>query len=180
MKGLLIIDMQVGSFKPYTLRYDTFGVIQRINTLAQRFRNNNQFVIFVQHDGAKEGNFIPQTSDWQILPELRTLPEDIFVSKTANDAFYKSELESILHRFNITELFITGCATDFCIDSTIKSALNKDFKINVIADGHTTASRPHIDAQTAIQHYNWLWAEMTPTKYKIVVKNAEAFTKLNE
>lgn len=31
MKALLIIDMQIGSFKPYALRYDTLGVIERIN-----------------------------------------------------------------------------------------------------------------------------------------------------
>jgi nicotinamidase-related amidase len=180
MKGLLIIDMQVGSFKPYSLRHDTLGVIERINILSKKFRDKNQFVIFIQHDGSKESSFVPKTNDWQLLPELIRLPEDIFISKTANDSFYNSELQNILTKHNIIELFITGCATDFCVDSTVKSALNKDYKVNVIADGHTTASRPYIDAETAIQHYNWLWADMTPTKHKLVVFKTEELTDFNE
>jgi nicotinamidase-related amidase len=45
MKALLIIDMQNGSFKPYTARYDTLGVIERINNLSSYFRNSLQKVI---------------------------------------------------------------------------------------------------------------------------------------
>ncbi len=174
MEALIIIDMQIGSFKPYSLRHDTLGTIERINLLSKKFRDNKQFVIFIQHDGSKENNFVPYTEDWQILPELNRFPEDIIVSKTANDSFYHSELYNILIEKNITELFICGCATDFCVDSTVKSALTKDFKVTIIADGHTTADRPFIDAETTINHYNWLWADMTPTKYKLsVVKTIE-------
>ena len=169
MKALLIIDMQMGSFKPYGLRFDTLGVIDRINALSDYFRASNNKVIFIQHDGTKENCFLPNTEDWKILPELAKESNDTIVSKTANDAFYNTDLQAILTRNNITELFITGCATDFCVDSTIKSALTKEYCITVIADGHTTADRPHLTASAVIQHYNWLWADMTPTKEKIQV-----------
>lgn len=177
-KALLIIDMQKGSFKPYTLRYDTFGVIERINTLSTYFRQNNDPVIFIQHDGSKENHFLPETEDWQLLPELLKHADDIVVSKTANDAFYQTDLEKILSENGITELYITGCATDFCVDATLKSALSKDYRITVAEDAHTTADRPHITAPTVIQHYNWLWADMTPTKAKIqVIKTNELLSK---
>ncbi len=178
MKALLIIDMQLGSFRPYTLRHDTLGIINTINTLAKQFRDRKQLVIHIQHDGSKENCFIPGTDDWKLLPELTQMPEDLLVSKTANDSFYNSELETVLNKYNITDLFITGCATDFCVDSTIKSALNKDYKVNVISNGHTTANRPHIDAPIVIKHYNWLWADMTATKHKITVTEAEALKDL--
>jgi nicotinamidase-related amidase len=144
MKALLIIDMQKGSFKPYTLRYDTQGLIERINNLSSYFRDSLQKVIFIQHDGSKEDSFLPHTEDWKILPELTIHSNDLFISKTANDAFYNTDLQSILEKENITILFITGCATDFCVDATIKSALSKDYDITVIEDGHTTADRPYI------------------------------------
>lgn len=169
MKALLIIDMQKGSFKPYSLRHDTLGTIDRINFLAEYFRANNYPVIFIQHHGTKENCFLPNSEDWEIIPELVRLPNDIAVSKTANDSFYKSSLQSILSKNNISELFITGCATDFCVDTTLKSALSRDYKVTVIEDGHTTASRPYIDAQTVINHYNWLWSDMSPTKHKLAV-----------
>ena len=169
MKALLIIDMQKGSFKPYSLRHDTLGTIDRINSLSNDFRAHHYPVIFIQHDGTKENCFLPNTNDWEILPELVRLPNDIIISKTANDSFYKTVLQEKLSKTDVTELFITGCATDFCVDTTIKSALSKDYKVTVIEDGHTTASRPFMDAQTVINHYNWLWNEMSATKYKLAV-----------
>ncbi|MDP4679751.1 MAG: hypothetical protein NWS46_05220 [Cyclobacteriaceae bacterium] len=40
-KVLLVIDMQKGSFIPKTARYDTEGVVSRINSLANQFRTQN-------------------------------------------------------------------------------------------------------------------------------------------
>jgi len=172
MKALLIIDMQKGSFKPYSIRHDALSTIERINFLAQQFRSNNYPVLFIQHDGRAENCFIPGTDDWQILPELTIESPDIIISKTVNDSFYNTGLETILLGKAVSELFIAGCATDFCVDTTIKSALSKDYKITVVADGHTTASRPFADAQTIISHYNWVWSDMSPTKHKISVLKA--------
>jgi len=177
MKALLIIDMQLGSFKPYTLRYDTMGVIKRINDLSRYFRGKNDKVIFIQHDGTKENDFLPGSADWELLPELNVASSDTIISKTANDSFYKTRLHETLAANNITELFITGCATDFCVDTTVKSAISKDYKVTVIEDGHTTASRPHINAETVIRYYNWLWADMAPTKHKIRVVNSADLVK---
>ena len=179
MKALLIIDMQVGSFKPYTLRYDTLGVIERINKLSNYFRTNNDKVIIVQHDGTKENTFLPNTPDWELLPELIRNPNDFIVSKSANDSFYHTDLQDILTENNITELFVTGCATDFCIDSTVKSAVSKDYEVTVVEDAHTTADRPHLNAPKVIEHYNWVWSEMTPTNFKVrVIKTKDLFTLL--
>jgi nicotinamidase-related amidase len=172
MKALLIIDMQKGSFKPYSLRHDTLGIVEKINFIAGQFRENGYPIIFIQHDGTRENCFIPQSEDWEILPELVREPTDLTVSKTANDSFYNTPLHSTLIDKKISELFVTGCATDFCVDTTIKSALSKDYKVTVVADGHTTASRPYIDAQTVINYFNWLWNDMSPTKHKLAVVKA--------
>ena len=164
--------MQHGSFQPYSLRHDTLGTIERINHLAAQFRSKHYPVIFIQHDGSKENCFLPGSDDWKILPELVVLPADTIISKTANDSFYGTRLQDTLAEHNISELFITGCATDFCIDTTVKSALNKDYKVTIVADGHTTASRPHIDAPSVINYFNWLWSEMSPAKHKLEVRQA--------
>ena len=76
MTALLIIDMQVGSFKPGTPRFDAEALIQRINALSNDFRNNGDAVIFIQHDGTKENSYLPSTSDWNILPTLMKYPDD--------------------------------------------------------------------------------------------------------
>ena len=173
-KALLIIDMQRGSFPPSTCRYDSDGVIQRINMLADLFRKNGDRVIFVLHDGSKDHSFVPGTDDWQILPSLSLHAGDTVVAKTANDSFYRTELLKILAQDQIRCLFITGCATDFCVASTVPSALVHDYEVTVIGDCHTTADRPHLNARRVIEYHNWLWQNMIPTGGRIhVVSSSE-------
>ena len=172
-KALLIIDMQKGSFTPKTPRFVTTGVVNRINELAELFRKAEFPVIYIQHDGTGTGAFEKNTTEWEILDPLHVEPSDFLLNKYANDVFYNSKLESLLTELNAAELLITGCATDFCVESTVQSALSKDFNITVVSDGHTTGERPHLKAEKVIQHYNWVWQHMIPTKGKIEVKTFE-------
>jgi nicotinamidase-related amidase len=175
-KALLIIDMQKGSFTAETPRFDTDGVVNRINALAANFRARELPVIYIQHDGTRNNEYVPNTTEWELLDTLETLPSDILIAKYANDVFYNSALQSTLNELEITELLITGCATDFCVESTIQSALAKDFNITVVSDGHTTGERPHLSAEKVIEHYNWVWQNMLPTKGKVEVKSFEQLT----
>lgn len=168
-KALLVIDMQKGSFTEKTPRYNTPGIITIMNTLTEAFRTNSYPVIFIQHDGSAMNEYIPDTEEWEILDDLNVCSGDILINKYANDVFYRSKLETVLENFNTTELFITGCATDFCIESTVQSALTKDYNITVVEDGHTTGERPKLKAIQVIDHYNWVWQNMIPTKGKIRV-----------
>ena len=168
-KALLVIDMQKGCFIPETPRYDTNGVVKRINLLSEIFRRSNQSVFFIQHNGASANEFIPHTTQWELLDELEVESTDVFIDKYANDVFYNSNLEAKLKELNVDELLITGCATDFCVESTIQSAYTKDYNIIVVADGHTTGNRPHLKAEKVIEHYNWVWQNMIPTKGVIKV-----------
>ena len=163
MKALLIIDMQAISFTPATPRYETDAVVARINALAAQFRTQGDAVIYIQHDGTKEGDCLPNTEEWALLSSLEVVPSDDLVSKTANDCFYQSNLAELLQSKGIQELWMTGCATDFCVDATIQSALAKDYQITVVQDAHTTADRPNLMAKTVIDYYNWKWDNMIPT-----------------
>ena len=130
-------------------------------------------VIFIQQDSSKWNRFTPNTTEWEILSELEVSNKDISINKTANDAFYESNLNSTLKKLKIKELFITGFATDFCVDATIKSALTKDFDITVVKNGYTTGDKPHIEAQRIVEHYNWIWQNLIPTKGRIKVLDYE-------
>ena len=169
--ALLVIDMQKGSFTPLTPRFEAKEVVQRINKLATGFRSVGAPVIFIQHDGTRDGEFLPGNQDWELLDELERVPADILIAKTANDSFYESNLQQTLAELSVNRLYITGCATDFCVESTIQSALAKDFMVHVVQDAHTTADRPHLPAQKVIEHYNWVWENMIPTKGEIRVIN---------
>jgi len=179
MKALIVIDMQAGSFSRATPRYDAKQVVDRINQLSDFFHSTGGRVIFVQHDGSREDAFLPGSDEWQLLPGLTVDSTDIFIGKTANDAFYKSELDKTLKKLHIREVFITGCATDFCVDATVRSALAHDYKVFVISDAHTTADRPHMRADKVIEHHNWLWAHMIPTEGRIRVVSTRQVLEKN-
>ena len=171
--ALLIIDMQKGSFTDQTPRFDTEGVVNRINGLAAKFRELNFPVFIIQHDGTGTGEFEKYSTEWENLDELVVGQSDILIDKYANDIFYKTKLENRLSELNVSKLLITGCATDFCVESSVQSALVKDYNIIVVEDGHTTGNRPHLKAEKVIEHYNWVWRNMIPTKGKIEVEKAE-------
>ncbi|GLR16419.1 cysteine hydrolase family protein [Portibacter lacus] len=179
IKALLIIDMQKGSFTEETPRYDTGGVCDRINLIAESFRKSDFPVIHIQHDSSRFKRFIPGTEEWEIIDEIHVDQCDHNIQKTANDAFYHSELETLLLNHKVSEIYITGCATDFCVESTIQSAIVKDLNIVVIQDGHTTADRPHANAKTVIDQYNFVWSNMIPTKGSLKVLSTDQVLEAN-
>ncbi|MFK8037886.1 MAG: isochorismatase family protein [Crocinitomicaceae bacterium] len=180
MKALLVIDMQKGSFTAETPRFDEEGVISRINKLAKLFRNLKYPVVYIQHDGTGSGAFEKNATDWENLDELDVNSADVRIDKYVNDVFYKSKLQSKLEELNVNELFITGCATDFCVESSVQSALTKDYNITIVEDGHTTGERPNLKAEQVIEHYNWVWRNMAPTNGRIrVVKTSQIISGFN-
>lgn len=161
MVVLLIIDMQAGTFYSDVPPYDAGGVIFRINALAEAVRARGGAVVFIQHDGAKGNVFEPGTAGWQIIPELERLPGDDIVNKTACDAFYRTDLKNKLDKLGVTELLVTGSATDYCVDTTVRAAASLDYRVIVAGDAHTTSDREHLSAADVIQHHSRIWNDLT-------------------
>jgi nicotinamidase-related amidase len=171
--ALLIIDMQVGLFTPETPRHDAEGVIARINAIASALRRSGGTVVFIQHDGPKGDTFEPGKPGWQLLSALERESDDLVVHKTACDSFYDTDLSAVLSRQGVRRLLVTGCATDFCVDTTVRAAMSREYEVVVVADAHTTANRPHIDALSLIRHHNWLWPDLIHPKVRVQVVAAD-------
>lgn len=169
MDVLLVIDMQNAIIAGETARFDAEGVIGRINRLATAVRCHGGRVIFIQHDGTEAEGLFPQSSGWQILPALNVHASDGRLRKTACDAFYRTELQIMLSVVDLERLIITGCASDFCVDTTIRAAASRGFDVVVAADGHTTGDRPHLGAEEIIQHHNWMWENLILPEHPVRV-----------
>ena len=167
--ALLVIDMQKGLFADETPRYDADGVVERINALGRAVRGSGGLVVFIQHTGS-QGNALEMGTDgWYLLSSLERGADDVIVCKSACDAFYNTDLANVLDARKVRRLIVTGCATDFCVDTTVRAAISRDYQVAVAADGHTTADRPHIDAAALIRHHNWLWRNLIHPKVRIEV-----------
>lgn len=157
--ALLVIDMQQGCFPTPTARHDTEGVVGRINALASRVRAAGGLVLHIQHDGPPGDAFHPGEPGWQFLPDLKPTQDDLVVHKTSCDAFLNTSLDDVLKQNGVNRVIVTGCATDYCVDTTIRSALARGYPTTVPADGHTTADRPYLPAQKIIEHHNFVWSD---------------------
>ncbi len=170
MIALLIIDMQVGLFEGDPPRHDADGVIRRINEIAAVVRAIGGIVIFIQHED--DGVLARGTQGWAILPVLERRDTDLLVGKQACDSFYETELADLLEQHDARQLIITGCATEFCVDTTIRAAASKNYKVVVVKDAHTTRDRPHLDAKSIITHHNWMWENLILPRDEVKVLSA--------
>ncbi len=171
--ALIIIDMQVACFAGTTPRHDAEGTVKRINALSAAMRGSS-LILYVQHTDPAEG-FERGTEGWQLLPSLMVAEGDEKMEKTACDSFLETSLKAMLEVRGIRSLVIVGCATDFCVNTTVLAAASHGFDVTVISDAHTTRDRPHVDAASLINHYNYVWADLLlPKGRKIQVMTTEA------
>lgn len=172
--ALIVIDMQEGSFTPRTARHDTAGLVDRLNGRADRTRQVDGRVVFVQHDGPADDPHHPSKPGWHILPELDRRLDDRIVHKTACDFFLETDPDAILKQDGVDTVIVTGCATEFCVDTTVRTALAHGYRTIVPSDGHTTADREHLSAVQIIRHHNVTWADLiTPVDPAAVLPSAD-------
>jgi nicotinamidase-related amidase len=159
--ALVIIDMQEGSFGPACPpRYDISALLKRLNELARWVRDGGGTVVWVQHDGPPGDVLEPGRNGWQVLAALERRTNDEMISKTANDSFLGTRLEALLRQRMSSRVIITGWATDFCVDTTVRSCTAKGFKTWAVADGHTVSDRAHLSAAKIIEHHNFIWSNL--------------------
>jgi nicotinamidase-related amidase len=158
MDAILVVDMQVG-LRNGEPKHDLCGVIERINRLTAKVREQSGTVILVQHCGCNGDDFEPPPG-WAFLPELLRDPADVVVEKNLNDPFAGTDLQARLNEIAPDRVLIAGWATDFCVDATVRSAVANHHNVVVVADGHTLSDRPHLDAISVIRHHNWIWSNL--------------------
>jgi nicotinamidase-related amidase len=156
---IIVVDMQVGLLDGEP-KHDLPGVIDRINLLTAMVRRRSGQVIWIRHCGTAEDRFAPHAPGWEFLPELERHDDDTVAEKTLNDPFAGTPLEETLQRMAPSRVLITGWATDFCVDTTVRAAVSRHHHVVVVADGHTLNDRPHLTAPRVIQHHNWVWSHL--------------------
>jgi nicotinamidase-related amidase len=162
---VMVIDMQNGVLaSPRRAREQTAARINQLIDAAEK-------VIFIQHH---EAELQPGSQAFDIIPELHRPAGALYVTKTACDAFYRTTLDSLLKQNEINELVVCGCATDYCVDTTVKNGVSRGYAITVASDAHTTADRASVSAEALIQHHNEVWANLSIPGNTLAVKTTAA------
>lgn len=73
-----------------------------------------------------------------ILDDVAPEPDDIVIDKLRWDAFYFTELEPILRNLGARRLIVAGLQTNVCVESTVRSAMMRNFEVAVPEDAVST------------------------------------------
>lgn len=153
-KAVLIVDMQACHFPQGDLPYkaeETLRVNERLIALA---RTKGVPVIFIQHCAGKGSEYEPGTPGWMVHARLAPKEDEVRVMKMHPDSFQGTDLQGVLADLGATELVIAGMQSEMCIDTTVRRAYSLGYKVELVADGHTTWSSDIIPAHSIVAHHN--------------------------
>jgi ureidoacrylate peracid hydrolase len=157
--ALLVIDMQNGFCHPAGsvarggARVDdcqaTIGPIARLLSVARAARVPVIFTRFVYRADYADGGMLVSElrphlkarrslvqGDWdaEIVSELTPLSDEFVVDKNRFSAFYGSSLETILRSLDVRTLMVCGVTTNMCVESTVRDAGQRDYRVYVVRD----------------------------------------------
>jgi ureidoacrylate peracid hydrolase len=157
-KALIIVDMQNGFLKPdgfmqkSGLNIDQcVAAIEPNRRVIAACRKAGIPVIYTRYTlraDYKDGGLLTQiypalkdlnamvvgTPDWEIVDELAPQAGDTIIDKQRYSAFYNTSLEVLLRALETTLLVVTGVTTNICVESTVRDAFFRDFKVTVLED----------------------------------------------
>lgn len=154
--ALVVVDMQRCFVEPeWGGAEQGLEVLARLNRFAAACREAGIPVIYTAHeldpDGSNAG-LLPQLSQTaakgfvnaghsaaQLHPALEVRPDDLVVTKSRFGAFHATDLELILRGRHIDTLIVGGIATNFCVETTVREAVARDFRVLMLSDGTTTS-----------------------------------------
>ena len=74
--------------------------------------------------------------------------------KTTPDSFLRTDLQALLSARGVSELIVCGMHTEFCVDTTTRSAAAHGYAVILAADAHTTHDKAHASAAQIRVHHN--------------------------
>jgi len=139
--ALLVIDIQeattgvVSKYPFFEMNSD--ALIKNINRIIESFINQNALVIYVRSEISNPlinlvNNSYAKGSLGARLDKRLKIVTDIEIVKIGEDSFRNTNLDSILTRNKISELYIVGLDAAECVNSTVEAAQNRKYRVNLI------------------------------------------------
>jgi nicotinamidase-related amidase len=145
--ALILIDLQKGIVRA-PLAKPVSSILENAVKLVEAFRKAGLPIVIVNVNPAgatwtkarKDSN-PPQLTfgeDWlEITPEIKTQPDDIFITKHTWGAFYETALDKELKKRNVTGIVIAGVSTSIGVEGTARGASERGYNITFARDAMT-------------------------------------------
>ncbi|HZF37915.1 MAG TPA: cysteine hydrolase family protein [Blastocatellia bacterium] len=169
--ALLVIDVQVGIIDHFP-SYNKDQVLKNINDLLTKARAARVPVIYLRHDGGKGHPLEAHTDGWPIHQRVAPVDGEPIVEKRSCSSFYETPLQAMLDEAGISHLIVTGCKTEYCIDTACRHATTLGYDVTLIGDAHTTIDNDLLKAGQIIAHHNLALNGFNSGKHTVTVKPA--------
>lgn len=165
---LLVIDVQNIYTKKECDLYikNNSKIINNINFLINFFKKNKQKVIFIKHQhknykdsgrmfdfsGEKENlQFKQGLEESEFDNRLNINKDDDVVIKSRYDSFIGTNLQELLLKYKTQKVTICGFMTNFCCESTARTAHDKDYFVDFIIDATGTPKTENMTSSAIIK-----------------------------
>ncbi|WP_147820786.1 cysteine hydrolase family protein [Salidesulfovibrio onnuriiensis] len=174
--AVVVIDVQRGLFETEPPPFEADVVVARINAVTGHARSKGIPVIFVQHE--RERSVLAHAGEgWELHSGLEVSDGDIRVRKTTPDSFLRTDLEEVLKGGEIERLHVCGYASEFCVDTTVRSAAAHGYAVNIISDSHTTHDKEHLSGGSIREHHNRTLPDITSFGVTITTMTSGEFLR---
>jgi ureidoacrylate peracid hydrolase len=103
---------------------------------------------------AELGGYLRGSWDSRIVKVLVARGFDLVVRKTRYDAFYRTGLHAWLRNRCVNHLVVAGVLTNVCVESCVRSAFDRDYKVTVISDATASYSkRLHLASLSTLRRH---------------------------
>ena len=155
---LIVIDVQKGITDERL--YDFDGFIRNVTNIIDAARKNNVEVIYVQHDDGPGTGFSFGDKDFEIADQVAPKENEKIFIKTINSCFGNNDLANYLRESGEKDLMIVGLQTNSCIDASVKSAFEREYKVIIPKGTNSTFDNDYMDRETTYKYYNdMMWPE---------------------
>lgn len=95
--------------------------------------------------------------------------------KQTPDSFLNTNLEALLKQLGAEHLIVCGYASEFCVDTTVRSAAAKGYSIEIVSDAHTTHDKDHASGEQIRIHHNATLPNIVSFGVEVKTLTTEAF-----
>ena len=122
----------------------------------------------------REAAFPAKTDPWARMVEvLEPTADEIVINKTTYGAFASTGLDATLRNLNIETLVLGGVVTNRCVETTMRDATDRGYRVILVDDGTATFSQELQDAATLSLQGAYGFVRQTDEVLSLLAQNTE-------
>ncbi len=139
--------------------YDFENFVKNVKKSIEVARAKNVEILYVQHDNGAV--LVPGNELYEIADEFKPEPNEKRFVKHEGSCFSNKEFREYLESVKEDTLMITGLVTNYCVDTTVKAAHERGYKVVIPAGTNSAFDTDYFDAETAYKYCNEdVWPEI--------------------